>query len=64
MLYNNAYAGFAGGRHPELLGSKVREGWPEVADFNDSKMRTVMAGSPNRWGWTSTTPRSCALTPR
>lgn len=36
MLYNDAYSVFAGGRHPELLGSKVREGWPEVADFNDT----------------------------
>lgn len=25
MLYNDAYSGFAGGRHPELLGSNVRE---------------------------------------
>lgn len=25
MLYNDAYSGFAGGRHPELLGSKVRD---------------------------------------
>jgi len=23
MLYNDAYSGFAGGRHPQLLGSKV-----------------------------------------
>jgi hypothetical protein len=28
MLYNDAYSGFAGGRHPRLLGSKVLEGWP------------------------------------
>jgi PAS domain S-box-containing protein len=44
MIYNDAYAVFAGGRHPQLLGSKVREGWPEVADFNDNIMRVVMAG--------------------
>lgn len=44
MIYNDAYSVFAGGRHPELLGSKVREGWPEVADFNDHVMRVVMAG--------------------
>ena len=44
MLYNEPYAVFAGGRHPHLLGSKVREGWPEVADFNDHVMRTVLAG--------------------
>lgn len=44
MLYNDAYSIFAGGRHPELLGSKVREGWPEVADFNDNVMKVGLAG--------------------
>lgn len=44
MLYNDAYSVFAGGRHPELLGSRVREGWPEVADFNDEVMRVGLAG--------------------
>ncbi|MGE0797259.1 MAG: GAF domain-containing protein [Lautropia sp.] len=42
MIYNDAYSVFAGERHPRLLGSKVREGWPEVADFNDHVMRTVL----------------------
>jgi PAS domain S-box-containing protein len=44
MIYNDAYSVFAGGRHPKLLGSKVREGWPEVADFNDNVMKTGLAG--------------------
>jgi PAS domain S-box-containing protein len=44
MIYNDAYSVFAGGRHPALLGSKVREGWPEVADFNDNVMRVGVAG--------------------
>ena len=44
MLYNDAYSVFAGGRHPDLLGSNVREGWPEVADFNDNVMRVCLAG--------------------
>jgi len=44
MLYNDAYSGFAGGNHPRLLGSKVREGWAEVADFNDHVMRVGLAG--------------------
>ena len=44
MIYNDAYSGFAGERHPSLLGSKVREGWPEVADFNDNVMRVGLAG--------------------
>ena len=49
MLYNNAYSGFAGGRHPELLGSNVREGWPEVADFNDNVVRKGLAGEVLRY---------------
>jgi PAS domain S-box-containing protein len=44
MLYNDAYSEFVGGRHPDLLGSKVREGWPEVADFNDNVMKVGLAG--------------------
>jgi PAS domain S-box-containing protein len=44
MIYNDAYSVFAAARHPHLLGSKVREGWPEVAAFNDHVMRTVLAG--------------------
>ena len=44
MIYNDAYSRFAGLRHPSLLGSKVREGWPEVADFNDNVMREGLAG--------------------
>ncbi|MGV9008700.1 PAS domain S-box protein [Brevundimonas sp.] len=44
MIYNDAYAVFAGGRHPRLLGSNVREGWPEVADFNDNVMTVGLAG--------------------
>jgi PAS domain S-box-containing protein len=44
MIYNDAYSVFAGGRHPRLLGSNVREGWPEVADFNDNVMNVGLAG--------------------
>ncbi|WP_299646088.1 PAS domain S-box protein [Sphingomonas bacterium] len=44
MLYNDAYSVFAGGRHPALLGSNVREGWPEVAEFNDHVMAVVLTG--------------------
>ena len=45
MIYNDAYAVFAGGRHPQLLGSNVREGWDEVAEFNDHVMKTGLAGN-------------------
>jgi PAS domain S-box-containing protein len=44
MIYNDAYSVFAGGRHPTLLGARVREGWPEVAEFNDNVMKVGLAG--------------------
>lgn len=44
LIYNDAYATFAGRRHPRLLGCKVREGWPEVADFNDRVLKVGLAG--------------------
>ncbi|WEK43400.1 MAG: PAS domain S-box protein [Candidatus Sphingomonas colombiensis] len=44
MIYNDAYSVFAGDNHPGILGSKVREGWPEVADFNDNVMKVGLAG--------------------
>ncbi|WP_084582215.1 sensor histidine kinase [Sphingomonas azotifigens] len=44
MIYNDAYSEFAGSRHPALLGSKVREGWSEIADFNDNVMRVGLSG--------------------
>ncbi len=44
MIYNDAYSRLAGSRHPALLGVQVREGWPEVADFNDHVMKTGLAG--------------------
>ena len=45
MIYNDAYSLFAASRHPLLLGSKVREGWLEVAEFNDHVMMVGLAGS-------------------
>ena len=44
MIYNDAYSGFAGHRHPALFGSNVREGWSEIAEFNDNVMRVGLAG--------------------
>jgi hypothetical protein len=44
MVYNDAYSGFAGGRHPFLLGSPVEVGWPEVAAFNRNVVDTCLAG--------------------
>ena len=44
MIYNDAYSLFAGSRHPHLLGSKVLEGWPEVADLNRRVMEVGLRG--------------------
>jgi PAS domain S-box-containing protein len=44
MIYNDAYAVFAGGRHPYPLGMRVGDGWPEVADFNAHVMEACLAG--------------------
>lgn len=44
MIYNDAYSVFAGHRHPALFGSNVREGWAEIADFNDNVMNVGLAG--------------------
>jgi len=44
MIYNDAYAEFAGGRHPGILGTDVLDAWPEAADWN----RQVMATSFHR----------------
>jgi signal transduction histidine kinase len=44
MVYNDAYAVFAGGRHPFLLGKPVEIGWPEVATFNRHVVDTCLAG--------------------
>ena len=45
MICNDPYSVFAAGRHPSLLGSRVRKGWPEVADFNDNFMKVGLAGN-------------------
>jgi signal transduction histidine kinase len=45
MIYNDAYAGFAGGRHPFLLGKPVEEGWPEIAEFNRNVVDTCLSGA-------------------
>jgi PAS domain S-box-containing protein len=44
MLYNDGYSIVAAHKHPRLLGSPVRLGWPEVADFNDNVMKVGLAG--------------------
>lgn len=36
MLYNVAYAGFAGGRHPSIMGQSIFEAWKEAIELNVS----------------------------
>ena len=44
MIYNDGYSIFAAGRHPGILGTKVLEGWPEVAEFNAHVMKVGLGG--------------------
>lgn len=44
MIYNSGYAEVARDKHPALLGSEVRDAWPEARAFNDNVMRVCMAG--------------------
>src|SRR5688572_14761135 len=31
LIYNDAYADFAGSRHPQIFGLPATEAWPEIA---------------------------------
>jgi PAS domain S-box-containing protein len=44
MIYNDAYTSIAGTRHPQLFGSKVLEGWPELADFLPDVIERTLRG--------------------
>jgi PAS domain S-box-containing protein len=44
MIYNAGYAAIAGERHPQLLGQKAAEAWPEAADWNRHVLDVVLAG--------------------
>lgn len=48
LVYNNAYALFAGNRHPQIFGMPATEAWPEIADFN----RANIARGMRREAWT------------
>ncbi|WP_035484625.1 PAS domain S-box protein [Geminicoccus roseus] len=44
-IYNDSYRTIAGSRHPALLGSRIRESWPELAASPDGDViRTVLSG--------------------
>ena len=45
LIYNDGYARIAGAKHPEILGMKVREAWPENAAFNAHVMQVGLSGA-------------------
>ncbi|UQY32582.1 response regulator [Pseudomonas fulva] len=34
LIYNDAYAAFAGQRHPDIFGLPAEDAWPEIAEWN------------------------------
>ena len=44
LIYNDAYAEFAGQRHPQIFGLPATEAWPEIADFNREKIAMGLRG--------------------
>jgi len=44
MIYNDAYAIIAGARHPDVLGAKAVDSFPEVAALNQRVLETAFAG--------------------
>ena len=44
LVYNDAYAEFAGKRHPAIFGLPVVEAWPEIAEFNRHKLEMGLRG--------------------
>jgi PAS domain S-box-containing protein len=45
MIYNDAYCGLAGSRHPELLGKTTRDSWPELAELREHAVQHVLDGN-------------------
>ncbi|KPF73089.1 hypothetical protein IP69_00495 [Bosea sp. AAP35] len=45
LLYNDAYAVIAGAKHPGILGASVFDAWPEIVDFHQEMMTSVLAGA-------------------
>jgi PAS domain S-box-containing protein len=44
LIYNDAYAEFAGNRHPSVFGMPAEAAWPEIAAFNRQKIDMGMRG--------------------
>lgn len=44
LIYNDAYARFAGQRHPAIFGMPALEAWPEIAEFNRVNIARGLSG--------------------
>ncbi|PZQ63249.1 MAG: hybrid sensor histidine kinase/response regulator [Phenylobacterium zucineum] len=44
LIYNDGYAEVCGPRHPQALGGRLLEIWPEARDFNQEVLTRGMAG--------------------
>lgn len=44
LIYNDAYAHFAGQRHPAIFGMPASQAWPEIADFNEENLERGLDG--------------------
>jgi PAS domain S-box-containing protein len=44
LIYNDSYSGFAGQRHPMILGIPAVDAFPEVADFNRRVLDVCLGG--------------------
>lgn len=44
LIYNDAYAVFAGSRHPDIFGLPAAEAWPEIADHNSNMIAIGLSG--------------------
>ncbi|WP_449396430.1 PAS domain-containing protein [Devosia riboflavina] len=44
LIYNDAYARFAGQRHPAIFGMPAEEAWPEIAEFNSLNIERGLNG--------------------
>jgi PAS domain S-box-containing protein len=44
LIYNDAYAHFAGQRHPAIFGMPAVDAWPEIAEFNRNNIERGLRG--------------------
>jgi PAS domain S-box-containing protein len=44
LIYNDAYAHFAGQRHPAIFGMPSADAWPEIAEFNRENIERGLSG--------------------